>query len=176
MKPVPLAGFRIGHSQARGIAEALWGKGGTNSERCNRPGAFYFSCSGHGGYVVDASILTEQERAKIEEVRSPEPVKILVQGNRVIGVSNPFTGSRSFRYNSAFGTPEWRAHPVFLFEEDCDWSILEHLTDIRSAWSLKKQREDPEKHSEEVSRMFEQVLEYKRQREERAKVDAIPQT
>lgn len=40
------------HSLARSIAEARWGRGGTQSYPVNRR-HYYFACSGHGGFVIE---------------------------------------------------------------------------------------------------------------------------
>ena len=144
MQATQLRDFRI---PARHIAELSWGKGGTHSYRCNRKGAYYYSCSGHGGYVVDGRCLTKAERRKIARYRSPMPLRILVQhrngrtGNVVIGVgcrdfiscgnAASFRG-KSYRYSPSLGKIEWQEIPVYLFEEDCDWAILEKRTDIRA--------------------------------------------
>ena len=43
----------------------------------------------------------------------------------------------------AKGQGEWQSHPVYYFEEDCDWSIVEMYSTIRSAWAAKCESEDP---------------------------------
>jgi hypothetical protein len=143
VKPTPLTKYRI---PAYSIAEMSWGSGGTHAYRCNRRGAYYYSCSGHGGYVVDSRCLTRKERAKIERHIKPIDLRLLVQrrngnGHRfVIGVSMlnvPRSGCRLrsqsfFNYSPRLGPIEWVDLPVYLFEEDCDWAVLEKLTDIRA--------------------------------------------
>ena len=62
----------ITHSQARSMAEANWGRGGTKSRRTNRTGAFYFSCSSHGGYIIDGRAMSEEARKAISAYREPE--------------------------------------------------------------------------------------------------------
>jgi len=142
MRPTRLEGFRI---PARHIAKLSWGDVNT-SYRTNRHGAYYYSCSGHGGYVVDSRCLTKRERARIDKYTRPLPIRILVQhrdgqGDVVIGVDcrefiscgtkASFRG-KSYRYCPSLGPVEWQELPVYLFEEDCDWAILEKFTNIRS--------------------------------------------
>lgn len=143
MKAIPLTKFKI---PAYKIAEMSWGAGGTHAYHCNRRGTYYYSCSGHGGYVVDSRCLTKQERRKIEKHIRPIDLQLLVQryggnGHRfIIGVSMlnvPRSGrwlrkESSFRYLPRLGPTEWMNLPIYLFEEDCDWAVLEKLTDIRA--------------------------------------------
>jgi len=171
MKPAPLANFLIPHSFARNLAESRWGRGGTSSDHTTRHGVFYFSCSGHGGYVVDAGALTPEERTEVEKIVTAEPIRILVQGDAVIGISNPFTHTRGIKYKTHLGPPEWQVHPVYLFEEDCDWAVLEHVTGIRTSWAKGREDKDPEAFVADLERRFEELVAAKRRRE----VDAIPQ-
>ena len=143
MKPIPLKKYRI---PAYKIAEMAWGSGGTHAYKCNRRGAYYYSCSGHGGYVVDSRCLTKQERKRIERHIRAIDLRLLVQSRNgdghkfVIGVSMlsvPRSGrwlrhETVFRYIPRLGPVEWVDLPVYLFEEDCDWAVLEKLTDIRA--------------------------------------------
>lgn len=141
MKATTLDKYRI---PARQIAEMAWGTRGTHSYRCNRAGAYYFSCSAHGGYVVDARCLTPQELRKIKKYAEPLNIRLLIQqrekGEVIIGASlldfrtcgrRLRTGYR-LRYYPGLGPVRWQDLPVFLFEEDCGWAILEKLTDIRA--------------------------------------------
>jgi len=76
MKAVLFKDFKI---NARRIAEAMWGTGGTNATKTNRRGAYYYSCSAHGGYVVSGDCLTEEEKAKLHEYITPEHLNVIVQ-------------------------------------------------------------------------------------------------
>jgi hypothetical protein len=143
MQAIALKDFRI---PARHIAKLSWGEV-NESYRTNRRGAYYYSCSGHGGYVVDSRCLTPKERAKIDKYTQPYPLRILVQhrdgsgGDVVIGVDcrefiscgtkASFRG-KAYRYYPSLGAIEWQELPVYIFEEDCDWAVLEKFTDIRS--------------------------------------------
>jgi len=143
MKTTPLKDFKI---PARHIAGLMWGEV-NESYRTNRHGAYYYSCAGHGGYVVDNRCLTKRERAKIDRYVKPLPMRILVQhrngrgGDVVIGTDCRYfisCGTRasfrgkSYRYCPSLGPVEWQDLPVYIFEEDCDWAVLEKLTDIRA--------------------------------------------
>ena len=110
MKPTLLSKFR---PQARPIAELMWGRGGTNAMKTNRRGAYYFSCSSHGGYLVCAKDLTDAERRSLDPYIKPETINLVVQtlsdGNDyVVGVDNtPMSGSgiahRTYRDNQLLG-------------------------------------------------------------------------
>jgi len=113
----------ITHSHARSMAEANWGRDGTNSRRTNRTGAFYFSCSSHGGYIIDGRALTEEERTALAAFREPvmttdvyDPVE-----DRVRAVFNPF----SLRNRTVKTLAHWHQRDVeiWAFEEDCDWCL-----------------------------------------------------
>ena len=137
MKPVLLNKFR---PQSRAIAEMMWGRGGTNTHRVNRSGAYYYSCAGHGGYLVIANALTEAEEAKLKPFGTAEYINILVQdridGKYVVAVDNSpmsrgVVKQRSFRVDQSKGAVNWERFYIYVFEEDCAWSILEKFTDIR---------------------------------------------
>ncbi|MER8983945.1 hypothetical protein [Mesorhizobium sp. M0843] len=113
------------HSQARSIAEALWGTGGTNSSRTNRAGAFYFSCSGHGGFVIDARALTHEEYLKFRLHKDPEQAQDY--GKAIM---------HEYRRRSFKVTPTQLANmqdfEFFVLEEDCDWCIAPLMAGIRT--------------------------------------------
>lgn len=116
----------LNHSQARIIAEAMWGRGGTSSEPTNRTGAFYFSCSGHGGFVIDTRALTDEELVAISEHVDPEEAsiyswrrrQILIHPYRTRSVIVPLIAEREdFKF--------------ILLEEDCAWGLAYICTGIR---------------------------------------------
>ncbi len=158
MKLVPLSKYRI---NARHIAELMWGTGGTHAIRTNRAGAYYYSCSGHGGYVVDHRALTIEELEDICHYQGghigPHNLHtLLVRGLDdtlcVAGVSYHDFAHHAKRPRVHL-PPEvrvegWFKHPVYLFEEDCDWSILETFTDIRT--TLRADPEQIEEHEKAI--------------------------
>lgn len=114
------------HSEARSIAESLWGTGGTHSYRTNRRGAFYFSCSGHGGYVIDSTAFSGEELAAI----APH-VSVTDTYTRFSWVKyNRFHHSYKRRATRYAGRATITNGTFLVFEEDCDWSIVDHLTGI----------------------------------------------
>ncbi len=121
-----MSNFNLKHSEARNIAESLWGSGGTTSYATNRNGAFYFSCSGHGGFVISANALTATERKAIDQYCQAE------RGIRYIARNGKSTLMHAFRKR---GTRIAYAYTVqcdfYIFEEDCDWSIVITQTGIR---------------------------------------------
>lgn len=68
----------------RRIAESMWGRDGTTGYRTNRRGAYYYSCAGHGGYIVDADSLTASERSSIEKYIKPSELPLLVDKHGTI--------------------------------------------------------------------------------------------
>ena len=133
------------HSQAKSIAEARWGRGGTNSYRTTRRGAFYFSCSCHGGFVIDARTLTPEERVAIERYVSPDKARIYSwDGHQVL--MHPYRNSGAKVALDA--TVE--DFDFFLLEEDCDWCLAYLFTTI-------KHRVKPAK-SEDAQRTFDQWI------------------
>lgn len=136
MKPVLYSIYKI---PARRIAELVWGKGGTTAYKTNRVGAYYYSCSSHGGYVVDHRALSEEELSNINKYITPSNLMLLVQNINgklfVIGENLghiEYVRPRRYKYNPSYGPAEWVNHPVYLFEEDCNWSALELHTNIRA--------------------------------------------
>ena len=145
MRPILLENFRI---PARRIAELMWGRGGTHYYKTNRRGAYYYSCAGHGGYVVDSRCLTTEELQQIDKYTEPEQLPLLTQisdQNKkfVVGVFlNNFSckAKNRFTYNRFFGSASWENFiKIYLFEEDCDWSILEKYTNIRAKGGVSTQ-------------------------------------
>lgn len=126
----------LSHSQARYIAESLWGPRGTTAYRTNRRGAFYFSCSGHGGYVIDDRTLTDQERAALLHAGfTPDSCwGVRNKDGDILKVRHPHSqvNHRSITYQ--LGSGEYSDHniPVWIFEEDCDWAAVQAFTAIRS--------------------------------------------
>lgn len=123
---------------ARNLAETMWGVGGTIGHRTTRRGASYYSCAGHGGYIVQDHALTLAEKEAIRPYITSEVVDAFVQnqnGKEVV-LKYSFTrfgkGRRSrARYNPMLGEADWVLKPVWIFEEDCAWTVLEKFTDIR---------------------------------------------
>lgn len=135
MKPVPLSKWRLTHNLARTIAESLWGRGGTHSYRVNRRGVFYFSCAGHGGYVIDPQSLTDHERELLRSLLPTVEVRLCVQrqrGGRMVIAERPEMSNRSARYRPELGPVEWISRAVWIGEEDCDWAKVECMTSIRA--------------------------------------------
>lgn len=116
-------------SRARNFAETRWGRGGTTASRTNRPGAFYYSCSSHGGYIVDAKALTLDEYHKVQQYVKPEKCLVVVNPKgKATFFQNPYRMTRArYGYNDQDQIIERK---VFFFEEDSDWAVLEHLTGI----------------------------------------------
>ena len=130
---------RLTHSQARGIAESIWGAGGTKAFRTNRAGAFCFACSAHGGFVIDDRALTERERALLTEAgftadRCPG---VRDATGRIITIRHPLS-ARPRKAASRAPVRGERADPgipVWTFEEDDEWACVYALTGIRAPGS-----------------------------------------
>jgi len=136
------AGMKISN---RNIAESAWGRGGTKAYRTNRKGVSYFSCSGHGGYVVPASSLTDEERAKLEAygAKAERVYRLVGPDGQTYGIDYSHVSkyaTRARRFRCPPGS-QWLASEFFLFEEDCDWSLLETLTDIRASGAMSPEPE-----------------------------------
>lgn len=110
----------LNHSQARQIAEAMWGRGGTNSRPTQRPGAFYFSCSGHGGFIIDAKAINPNPEY-------PEPEEYRLYGNKLWWAGRRTT--LRTRHEPLYGK-------YYAFEEDCDWCLPVKFAGI---WPEKRQ-------------------------------------
>lgn len=149
MTIVKLSDFKI---NARYIAEAMWGSGGTRAQRTNRQGAYYYSCSQHGGYVVDGKALTFEEREKIDAWQGANYLMLLVQKLRgldgvmddyVIGidyrnVTNIQMRQKRFQRFAWSIDTKWVKYPVYLFEEDIAWCVLELFTDVCTVYNIEK--------------------------------------
>ena len=160
MKPIPLNGFHIDGHMARNLAEICWGRGGTSSYRTNRKGAYYYSCSGHGGYVVDGKALKYGEQENIKKYTSElDFLKILVGTDDinmlwVLGYYSPNEmRTKTLKFPGKFKEVHWERYPMYYFEEDCDWSILEYFTNIRIPKAYSNY--DPQHHMQMVEESFE---------------------
>ena len=126
----------MNHSEARTIAEAMWGTGGTQSRKTNRHGAFYFSCSGHGGFVIDALAFTAAERKALEPWAKPEPYELYIWGKHR-RLWHPLR--RLTLKFSQLARPTKGLY--YVFEEDCDWALVWVYTKIRDkghTWTDEK--------------------------------------
>jgi hypothetical protein len=166
MRSIPLNKFKI---PARRIAELLWGTGGTNAVRTNRFGVYYYSCSGHGGYVVDSRSLSDEEKREINKFTEPENLHLLVQNingiDCVIGVNMANFShicKQRFRFSHRYPEPDWVDLKVYLFEEDCDWSILEKLTDIRLLNNNGGKECSEEEHNQQIEKAFTWLCDYRK--------------
>ena len=113
---------------ARGIAEAMWGRGGTAAVRTTRTGAYYFSCSGHGGFVIDAAAFTDSELKQINQYAEPETATVYVHNGSVEAYMHPHR-RRSTKVNSQAHTVQAK---YYLFEEDCAWCLPVVFSGIRT--------------------------------------------
>lgn len=166
-RPTPFDRYKIPFTN---IAEASWGRGGTSSHKTTRPGFRYFSCSGHGGYVVDGRRLTPEEKAELDAHDfEPDILHVLVQSvpagkmgstphfeDYVIGARR--SSRRPIWYDVTKGKVEWRGIPVYLFEEDCDWALVEKVTGVRlkeTPSSLELPPSEREKYNRAVEETYE---------------------
>lgn len=129
--------INLSNAHARGIAEAVWGRGGTNSVRTNRRGAYYFSCAAHGGFVIDANAFTEAERVAIDQYAKPEQATAYVFAGEVQAYMHPYR-QRSSRVNSAATKIQTQ---FYLFEEDCAWCLPVKFAGITTAQHTTAQAE-----------------------------------
>ena len=58
-------------AQARSVARSLWGSD-DHLHECNREGAYWVSCSRHGGMVLDTSVLSAEEKDKLRPHCDPD--------------------------------------------------------------------------------------------------------
>jgi hypothetical protein len=112
-------------SLARQTAEARWGRGGTTAYKTNRRGAYYFSCAGHGGFVLSAKALSQTEYESISKYATPEVMTVYVANDddRVLLAYHPFRrNSGRLSYSGKMGY-RVEKEEIFLLEEDCDWCL-----------------------------------------------------
>lgn len=129
-------GDMLTHSEARGIAETLWGTGGTHATRTNTRGAFWFNCAGHGGLIVDARALDPTQRRAIDALGcfvEPFQARRYFNGTRCRFWHPYIWNTRRYRYTHC------ETIDVYVFEEDCDWALAVEYAGI---WPLKM---DPER-------------------------------
>ena len=122
----------------RHIAELNWGTGGTTAYPTSRKGFYYYSCSSHGGYVVPEESFTAQELNELKKRNyTPDKLQVLIQRDAIIGINyesiamyHAKNRRKSYKYNPALGLPKWEEINIFLFEEDCNWKIVEEITGV----------------------------------------------
>ena len=128
----------ITSAQARSMAEASWGRGGTSASRTNRKGAFYFSCSGHGGFVIDARCLDERERALFRRYLGSETATEIVRADGSVRRLRGPLSQRSLKYYPGQGETHREAE-IFFAEEDCDWAVAVVVADIKVAGMTREE-------------------------------------
>jgi hypothetical protein len=120
-------------SLARQTAESQWGRGGTTAYKTNRKGAYYFSCSSHGGFVISASALSKDEYAAISEFATPEIMTVYLsnEDDRVLLAFHPFR--RNSGKLRGYGSAGYRIvkEEIFLLEEDCNWVLAVKFAGIK---------------------------------------------
>lgn len=127
-------------SLARQTAEARWGRGGTTAYKTNRKGAYYFSCAGHGGFVLSAKALSPAEYEAIAKYVTPEVMTVYVanEDNSVLLAFHPFRlKSGKLPYAGPMGH-RVEKEEVFLLEEDCAWSLAVMLAGIMTTDMTKE--------------------------------------
>ena len=108
----------IKHNEARAIAEAMWGKGGTNSERTNARGAFWFSCSGHGGFIIADEAITDAQRdAMRKDGFEPETATRYIGWRKTVFMHPHRMRGARIAYHATETVTYW------VFEEDCNWCM-----------------------------------------------------
>jgi len=161
--------FKLTHPIARNIAEGMWGRGGTSSTHYPFPGIFYFSCSGHGGYIVDGMFFSPQEiefLAKygfypehlylryVTSLKSPVELAGISYSNfSCYAKSLP---AKFYSKNQSFIDVRWGwvYYPIYLFEEDCDWAMLEMMRPDILAVSLANHNMLNDEYSQMVFNTF----------------------
>jgi hypothetical protein len=127
-------------SLARQTAEASWGRGGTTAYKTNRKGAYYFSCAGHGGFVISAKALTSAEYEAISKYVTPEVLTAYVanEDNTVLLAFHPFRlKSGKLPYAGQMGH-RVEKEEIFMLEEDCAWSLAVILAGITTEGMAKE--------------------------------------
>lgn len=107
---------------ARRLASQKWGE--VCSQRKVAPGIWLFSCSGHGGYIVDTDV---------------HPEAATVRGK-------DYTDTVYARYSTKrWDGRYWPSEQHFAcFEEDCDWAVCEALYLMKHPHAFKKACGDTE--------------------------------
>lgn len=101
-------------NEARSIATALWGKINV-SYRTNKIGAYYFSCEGHGGFVVSAELL--DCAPWITKYQEKETAKRYIGGKKET-LMHPYRTKSTRMLWHTVKTVEF-----FVFEEDCAYAL-----------------------------------------------------
>lgn len=130
-------------SLARATAESQWGRGGTAAYKTNRKGAYYFSCSGHGGFVISAKALTAAEYEAVSKYVTPEVMTVYLDNE----TDSVLLAYHPFRQNAGklrgVGSKGYRVakEELFLLEEDCAWSLAVVLAGIMTSDMTKEAAE-----------------------------------
>jgi len=142
------------------LANMYWG-GDCQPAKTNRAGFRYFSCAGHGGYLVDSRYLSESEKKTLEELVPKGKVNLLVQtrddGEYVLGTdtshfSDTYRRPKPYRYNPSLGEVRWVEYPIYIGEEDEMWCAIEKITGVRVETMIPT-----EKHDEIMEDCFERL-------------------
>jgi hypothetical protein len=109
---------KLTSAEARSIASSLWGTINT-SYRTNTRSAYFFSCAGHGGFIVDESAIPAHKREWVEKyVAKEEAIRYI---NVHSGKSTLMHGYRTRSTRMSYQATEMVK--FYIFEEDCAYAI-----------------------------------------------------
>jgi hypothetical protein len=104
------------------MAGQNWGNP-DSSRKTNRRGVFYFSCSGHGGFVIDADALSAAEQKALDQYLPHETADIFFDktSGKIRRCLSPYREKkRTISYRMSWGRADKK---IYLAEEDCNWAI-----------------------------------------------------
>lgn len=130
-------------SEARSIAHALWGKV-NNTEKTNVKGAYWFNCEGHGGFIVAAEAIEENNRVWVENyIKKESAIRYVARSGKSVLMHGYRTRSARLAYYMTENVE------FYIFEEDCAWAIAA-LVGI----SFKKPHKSQEEYIKEARSIF----------------------
>jgi len=110
---------RLTSAEARAIAIAMWGKI-NHTYKTNTVGAYYFSCEGHGGFVVAKNSIPKDQREFVEKhIRAESGTRYIDNIKDKTCFMHPYRvrNGRRGHWNDS------EEVPFYIFEEDCAYSI-----------------------------------------------------
>lgn len=137
MQARKLKDFRIDSWIARSIARQ---RGEVNTTyKTNRIWAYYFSCSGHWGFIIDWNALNDSDNQLIEKLDiKHEMLRIVIASDKMTGedyvihIEYPNgKQKREIYFSSQFENARYIEYKYYVWEEDCDWSLYSYFLDIQ---------------------------------------------
>lgn len=160
MEAVKYTNFKLTSTIARGIARQ---RGEVQqSYKTNRKGAYYFSCSGHGGFIIDSQALSKEENERAKEIWINAFELRIVVGKSVVDwqdyvlyISYRDSTKKKLFFSGEYVDLRFESYPYYEWEEDCAWALYNFVFGISYEYkSTDGTTKTPDAHSKDTVKNY----------------------